>query len=186
MQARRLISTMPYTRFDNSSSAHELSLEQAKNAVAALKPLGGQGIDAVSTTDLGTREVNGVTLSGALHEIVDSRRGLAMRLEIEQWFTSAFGFPLRVKRVFRLRGRGGESTTELRNIVLLKDNEWEEHFRPNKDWREVDGEVQRINYFRSGFFSKETKEGATTRIARRSNRRPPSRDPFENLRKSTP
>ena len=167
-------------------SAHELSLEQAKNAVAALEPLGGQGIDGMSTTDLGTREVNGVTLSGALHEIVNSRSGLAMRFELEEWFTNAFGFPLRVKRVFRMLGRGVESTTELRNIVLLKDNEWEEHFRPNKDWREVDGEVQRINTGRMGFFSKEAKYGATTRIGRRSDRRPPSRDIFENLRKSTP
>ena len=167
-------------------SAHELSLEQAKNAVAALEPLGGQGIDGMSTTDLGTREVNGVTLSGGLHEIVDSRRGLTIRFELEEWFTTAFGFPLRVKRVFRMLGRGVESTMELRNIVLLKDNSLEEHFRPNKDWREVDGEVQRLNTGRMGFFSKEAKYGATTRIARRSNRRSPSRHPFENLRKSTP
>ena len=167
-------------------SAHELSLEQARNAVAALEPLGGQGIDGMSTTDLGTREVNGFLCDGALHEIVNSRRGLTIRFELEEWFTNAFGFPLRVKRVFRMHGRGGESTTELRNIVLLKDDSFEEHFRPNKDWREVDGEVERINTGRMGFFAKEAKYGATTRIGRRSDRRPPSRDPFENLRKSTP
>ena len=162
-------------------SAHELSLEQARNAVQALKPLGGQGIEEMSTTDLGTREVNGVPCDGALHEIVNSRRGLTIRFELEDCFDNALGFPLRVKRVYRMRGRGGESTTELRNIVLLKDDKWEEHFRPNKDWREVDGEVQRINIGRMGFFSKEAKYGATTRIGRRSDRRPPSRDPLREF-----
>ena len=114
--------------------------------------LGGQGIKEMSTTDLGTREVNGVTCDGPLHEIVDSRRGLTIRFELEEWLTNAFGFPLRVKRVFRMLGRGGESTTDLRNIVLLKDYSFEEYFRPNKDWREVDGEVQRLNTGRMGFF----------------------------------
>ena len=113
-------------------------------------------------------------------------RGRTLRTQVEEWFTEDFGFPLRVKRTFRMTGHGGEETTELRNIVRMTDSEREQRFRSNKDWKEVDGEVQRLNTSRMGFFDREAKYGATTRIGRRSDRRPQSRDPFSQGRLGSP
>ena len=167
-------------------STHDLSIEQAGNAVQGLKPMDEQVIVGIHTSGLGNREVNGAMCNGAWHEIEHSGRGLTVRTEIEEWFTDDFGFPLRVKRTFRLRDPGTEETTELRNIVRMTDSDWEQRFRPDKDWKEVDGEVQRLNTSRLGFFASKAKIGATTRIGRRTDRRPRSSDPFEEMRLSGP
>lgn len=167
-------------------STHELSLAQARKAVDGLKQVDTLGIEPLTTTNLGTREIDGVKCSGALHASESSGRGITLHLELEDWFTEDFGFPLRVKREFRLRGGDGEQSTELRNIVPIADDEWEARFRPNEDWKEVDGEVKRINTTRMGFFDKVAKNGATTRIGRRTDRPPQSRDPFEQGRLGPP
>jgi len=167
-------------------STHKLGIEQAGNAVHGLKPMDEQVLVGILTRSLGNREINGAMCNGALHEIEHSGRGLTLRTQVEEWFTEDFGFPLRVKRTFRMTGHGGEETTELRNIVRMTDSEREQRFRPNKDWKEVDGEVQRLNTSRMGFFDREAKYGATTRIGRRSDRRPQSRDPFSQGRLGSP
>ena len=167
-------------------SAHQLSLEDARNAAEQLKPTDWRFRSGFTKTDLGTREINGVTCKGSLYEFDQWGGRLALQLHWEEWFTDDFGFPLRVKSVIYEADQGHMRTYELRNIVPLKDEEWEQHFRPGKDWKEVDGEVVRMNTASLGFFQRKGKRGATTRIVRRKDRKILSNDPYENILKPAP
>lgn len=139
----------------------------------------------VRETDLGVREINGMKCTGILHEIVGSFGGRTFHTETEIWTTSAFGFPLRVMIAARSPDRGDSQINELRNIVQLEDSELEKRFRPDENWKEVDGEVVRIGRSISLPFMK-TKYRVTTRIQRRSDPRDRPRDIYEDILKDAP
>ena len=136
----------------------------------------------VRETDLGVREINGLKCTGILHETEGSFKGRTLHTAIEIWTSNAFGFPLRVMTVAGSPDRGDSQINELRNIVQLEDSELEKRFRPDENWKEVDGEVVRVGRSISLPFMK-TKYKVTTTIKRRSDPRDRPRDIYEEMSK---